>query len=43
MMAEIVLAFVVGSVFGALVMVAWVFDDPKVSEREPTEGGVWPL
>lgn len=42
-MPELVLAFIVGSVFGALVMVAWVADGQSKPEREPTESGVWPL
>lgn len=42
-MDELALAFVIGAVFGGLVMVAWVFDDPKASDREPNESGVWPL
>ena len=43
-MAELVLSFIIGGVFGALVMIAWLVDGQiKPAEREPTEGGVWPL
>lgn len=42
-MAELVLSFVIGAVFGALVMAAWIVDGHVAPEREPNESGVWPL
>lgn len=42
-MAEIVLSFIVGAVFGALIMTAWIVDGQVTQDREPNESGVWPL